>query len=134
MSAKEPESCSAGAASAVAACPDGWIGYLGKCYYFSQAEGNWTYSQSHCSALGASLAGIDTQQEMEFMKRYKGLEDHWIGLQKSPGQRWKWSNGTEFSNWFRIRGSGNCAYMNSYRIASSSCSRQLPWICRKPVE
>nr|XP_005311367.2 C-type lectin domain family 2 member F-like [Chrysemys picta bellii] len=38
-------------------CPDGWIGYRGKCYYFSETEGNWTYSQSQCSALSASLAG-----------------------------------------------------------------------------
>ncbi|KAH1183042.1 hypothetical protein KIL84_004534 [Mauremys mutica] len=134
MSARKPEPCPAGAACPVAACPDGWVGHLGKCYYFSQAEGNWTHSQSHCSALGASLAAIDTQQEMEFMKRCKGLEDHWIGLRKSPGQRWKWSNGTEFNNWFRIEGSGDCAYTNSYGIASSSCSRQLPCICCKPVE
>ncbi|KAH1182546.1 hypothetical protein KIL84_004038, partial [Mauremys mutica] len=63
LSAKKPEPCPACAACPVAACPDGWVGYLGKCYYFSQAEGNWTYSQSHCSALGASLAAIDTQQE-----------------------------------------------------------------------
>ncbi|XP_027679047.2 C-type lectin domain family 2 member L isoform X1 [Chelonia mydas] len=48
---------------AVPCCPDGWIGYRGKCYYFSETEGNWTYSQSQCSALNASLAGIDSEQE-----------------------------------------------------------------------
>uniref|UniRef100_A0A674J225 C-type lectin domain-containing protein n=1 Tax=Terrapene triunguis TaxID=2587831 RepID=A0A674J225_9SAUR len=46
------------------ACPDGWIGYRGKCYDFSEVEGNWTYVQSHCSSFGASLAGIDSEQEM----------------------------------------------------------------------
>uniref|UniRef100_A0A8C8SHY3 C-type lectin domain-containing protein n=1 Tax=Pelusios castaneus TaxID=367368 RepID=A0A8C8SHY3_9SAUR len=45
-------------------CPDGWVGYRGKCYYFSEGKGDWTYSRAHCSALNASLAGIDTRQDM----------------------------------------------------------------------
>ncbi|CAM5157445.1 unnamed protein product, partial [Eretmochelys imbricata] len=45
-------------------CPDSWVGYRGKCYYFSEREGSWTNSQSRCSAPGASLAGIDSEQEM----------------------------------------------------------------------
>ncbi|KAH1182762.1 hypothetical protein KIL84_004254 [Mauremys mutica] len=45
-------------------CPDGWVGYLGKCYYFSETEGNWTYSQKNCSALGASLAVTDTFRDL----------------------------------------------------------------------
>uniref|UniRef100_A0A8C3FAL5 C-type lectin domain-containing protein n=1 Tax=Chrysemys picta bellii TaxID=8478 RepID=A0A8C3FAL5_CHRPI len=43
---------------AVPRCPDGWVGYLGKCYYFSEAEGNWTFSQSNCSSFGASLQDL----------------------------------------------------------------------------
>ncbi|KAH1183001.1 hypothetical protein KIL84_004493, partial [Mauremys mutica] len=45
-------------------CPGSWIGYRGKCYYFSEMEGNWTYSQSQCSALSASLAVIDSEQDL----------------------------------------------------------------------
>ncbi|XP_039373286.1 C-type lectin domain family 2 member E-like isoform X4 [Mauremys reevesii] len=80
-------------------CPDGWIGYRGKCYYFSETDGNWTYSQSQCSALNASLAVIDSEQEKDFLLRYKGFLDRWIGLQREPGQPWRWPNGTEFNNW-----------------------------------
>ncbi|XP_075769891.1 C-type lectin domain family 2 member B-like isoform X2 [Pelodiscus sinensis] len=79
-------------------CPDCWLGYQGKCFYFSTAEGNWTNSRSRCSALGASLAGIDTLQEMAFLLRYKGKPYHWIGLRRDPGQPWKWTNGTKFNN------------------------------------
>ncbi|XP_065420207.1 C-type lectin domain family 2 member E-like [Chrysemys picta bellii] len=129
LSAKKPEPCSADPS-----CPDSWIKYLGKCYYFSQAEGNWTYSQSNCSALGASLAVIDTQQEMVFLMRYKGLYDHWIGLRREPDQPWMWTNGTEFNNWFPIAGGGLCAFANHNGIASSGCSREEHWICNKPVE
>uniref|UniRef100_A0A452GJ93 C-type lectin domain-containing protein n=1 Tax=Gopherus agassizii TaxID=38772 RepID=A0A452GJ93_9SAUR len=76
-------------------CPDGWIGYRGKCYYFSETEGNWTYSQSQCSALNASLAGIDSEQEkvkerqMLYPNRLglAGLESGWAqpqSFQKLP--------------------------------------------------
>uniref|UniRef100_A0A8C8SU68 C-type lectin domain-containing protein n=1 Tax=Pelusios castaneus TaxID=367368 RepID=A0A8C8SU68_9SAUR len=79
------------------ACPDSWVGYRGKCYHFSEDEGNWTYSQTHCSALNTSLAEIDSQQDMV---RDVGRFEHWIGLRRDPGQPWKWTNGTEFNNCF----------------------------------
>ncbi|EMP42551.1 C-type lectin domain family 2 member D [Chelonia mydas] len=129
LSARKSEQCPAGPA-----CPDGWLGYLGKCYYFSETEGNWTYSQSHCSAFGASLAVIDTQQEMDFMMRYKNIPNYWIGLRRDLNQPWKWVSGTEFSNWFIIAGGGSCAFLNSGDISSSGCSREGRWICSKPVE
>ncbi|XP_074872919.1 C-type lectin domain family 2 member D-like [Carettochelys insculpta] len=119
---------------AAASCPDGWVGYLGRCYYFSEAEGDWNNSQSSCSSLGASLAGIDNEQEKAFMLRYKGPADHWIGLHRALGQPWKWANGTEFNNWFEIKGGGLCAYMNSDAIASSGCLREGHWVCSRPAE
>uniref|UniRef100_A0A8C3RN72 C-type lectin domain-containing protein n=1 Tax=Chelydra serpentina TaxID=8475 RepID=A0A8C3RN72_CHESE len=85
-----------------AACPDDWIGYRGKCYLFSKAAGNWTSGQSNCSSLGASLAVIDTQKDLDFLQQYKGSPAHWIGLWRSdPAQPWKWADGTEFNNSLR---------------------------------
>uniref|UniRef100_A0A8C3XIQ6 C-type lectin domain-containing protein n=1 Tax=Chelydra serpentina TaxID=8475 RepID=A0A8C3XIQ6_CHESE len=83
----------------IAACPDGWVGYRGKCHYFSETEGSWSSSQSHCSSLNASLAVIDTQQDLDFMLRYKDPPLYWIGLRREPGQPWKWTNGAEFNRW-----------------------------------
>ncbi|XP_032643808.1 C-type lectin domain family 2 member D-like isoform X3 [Chelonoidis abingdonii] len=114
-------------------CPDGWIGYQGKCYYFSETEGNWTYSQSQCSALNASLAGIDSEQEKDFLLRYKSFLDRWIGLQREPGQPWRWPNGIEFDSQFPIRGGGDCAFlMDEGWLGSSRCSTGRRWICSKP--
>ncbi|XP_067422157.1 C-type lectin domain family 2 member D-like isoform X2 [Emydura macquarii macquarii] len=114
-------------------CPDGWVGYQGKCYYFSETEGNWTYCRSNCSSLGASLAGIDSEQEMTFLLRYKGVHDHWIGLQREQGQPWKWTNGTTFNSLFTIRGGGDCAYLNDENgVSSSRCYTERRWICSKP--
>uniref|UniRef100_A0A8C3RK35 C-type lectin domain-containing protein n=1 Tax=Chelydra serpentina TaxID=8475 RepID=A0A8C3RK35_CHESE len=118
---------------AVPCCPDGWVGYGRKCYYFSETEGNWTYSQSQCSAFNASLAGIDSEQDLAFLLRYKGKFDHWIGLQRDPRQPWKWANGTEFNNLFGIRGGGECAYLNDENgVSSLRCTSERYWICTKP--
>uniref|UniRef100_A0A8C3RK38 C-type lectin domain-containing protein n=1 Tax=Chelydra serpentina TaxID=8475 RepID=A0A8C3RK38_CHESE len=105
----------------------------GKCYYFSEAEGTWNNSQSHCSSFGASLAVIDTPQEMAFIKRHKGLSEHWIGLRREPGQPWKWTNGTEFNLWFTVRAQGACAYLNDEAVTSSRCDTVRYWICSKPA-
>ena len=63
-------------------CPFDWIGYRGKCYYFSEAEGNWTSSQDNCSALGASLAVLDSVEDLvrrreDMLRMEGGGESHW---------------------------------------------------------
>ncbi|CAM5158971.1 unnamed protein product [Eretmochelys imbricata] len=117
---------------AVPCCPDGWIGYQGKCYYFSETEGNWNNSQSHCSALNASLTGIDGDQEKHFLLGFKGFFGRWIGLQREPGQPWRWPNGTEFDQRFPISGGGDCAYLiEDNGISSSRCGTGRSWICSK---
>ncbi|XP_065419271.1 C-type lectin domain family 2 member D-like isoform X1 [Chrysemys picta bellii] len=123
-SVRKSELCLADPKSPEASCPDGWVGYRGKCYYFSETEGNWTYSQSQCSALNASLAGIDSEQEKVFMIRYKGLPDHWISFWREPYGIWKWANGTDLNNGFEVRGRGECAYLNEVGIGISRCSTQ----------
>ncbi|XP_039373105.1 C-type lectin domain family 2 member H-like [Mauremys reevesii] len=112
-------------------CVDGWIGYRGKCYYFSEAEGNWTYSQSHCSALGASLAVIGTRQDLDFVLRYKGTTDPWIGLRRGSDHHWKWADGTKFSNLTEVRGDANCAFLTETTVSSSRCYTVRSWICNK---
>ncbi|XP_065420280.1 C-type lectin domain family 2 member D-like isoform X2 [Chrysemys picta bellii] len=114
-------------------CPDSWVGYRGKCYYFSEAEENWNNSRSNCSALGASLAVIDSEQDLVFMMRYKGASEHWIGLgRKHERLPWKWVNGSDFNNLFPIRGGGNCAYLNDNGVSASRCITERHWVCNKP--
>nr|XP_009926604.1 PREDICTED: C-type lectin domain family 2 member E-like isoform X2 [Haliaeetus albicilla] len=79
-------------------CPFDWIGYRGKCYYFSEAEGNWTSSQDNCSALGASLAMLDSLEDLSFVIRYKGISEHWIGLSREDEEQpWRWVNHSHLS-------------------------------------
>ncbi|XP_054831262.1 C-type lectin domain family 2 member D-like [Eublepharis macularius] len=116
-----------------ALCPDGWIGYLGNCYYFSDDEADWLSSLRNCSALGASLSAIETKHEMAFLLRYKGPIYHWIGLRKEQRKSWEWANGEVFNNTlFEIVEGGDCAYLNDVAVMSSWCRTKKNWICSKP--
>nr|XP_005311354.1 C-type lectin domain family 2 member D-like [Chrysemys picta bellii] len=117
----------------VPCCLEGWVGYRGKCYYFSKEEKNWDSSQHFCSSFNASLAVIDTQQEKDFTMRYANLVEHWIGLRRDSGQPWKWVNGTLFSQQlFEVRAEGDCAYLSDVFVSSSRCYSLRNWICSKP--
>ncbi|NWI02896.1 CLC2E protein, partial [Tichodroma muraria] len=113
-------------------CPFDWIRYRGKCYYFSEVEGNWTSSQDNCSALDASLAILDSMEDLSFVMRYKGISEHWIGLlREDEEQPWQWVNRSPLSHLFQIHGGGLCAYLDDNGLSSSHCSTERSWICNK---
>ncbi|XP_037023773.2 early activation antigen CD69 [Artibeus jamaicensis] len=120
--------------SHISSCSDDWIAYQRKCYFISNATRNWTLAQNSCLKHGATLALIDSEKDMIFLKRYVGRAEHWIGLKSEAGQTWKWSNGKEFNNWFNLTGSGNCALLNSTEVSSTECGKDLHWVCSKPFE
>uniref|UniRef100_A0A8B9QX39 C-type lectin domain family 2 member D n=1 Tax=Anas platyrhynchos TaxID=8839 RepID=A0A8B9QX39_ANAPL len=127
-----PAAPAAGLSQRPCSCPPSWIGFEGKCFYFSDGEKNQTLSQADCHARGANLAVIQSKKELvrlglfsffvlgggqssggdgeplstllpfcsqDFMMRYKGSHDHWIGLSRqNPRQRWEWDDGTEFDS------------------------------------
>ncbi|XP_069346502.1 C-type lectin domain family 2 member D isoform X1 [Eulemur rufifrons] len=115
-----------------AVCPESWIGFQRKCFYFSDDIKNWTSSQIYCDSQGADLVQVETLQELNFLLRYKGPSDHWIGLSREQGQTWKWINGTEWTRWFPIRGGGECVYLNDKGASSARHYTERKWICSKP--
>ncbi|XP_019489011.1 PREDICTED: C-type lectin domain family 2 member D-like isoform X1 [Hipposideros armiger] len=48
------------------ACPDNWIGFQRKCFYFSDDTKNWTFSKRFCESQDADLAQVETLQELGF--------------------------------------------------------------------
>ncbi|XP_019486092.1 PREDICTED: early activation antigen CD69 [Hipposideros armiger] len=118
----------------ISSCPDDWIGYNGKCYFISNLTSNWNLSQNSCFKHGATLALIDSEKDMIFLKRFAGRAEHWIGLKKDAEQKWQWSNDKEFNNWFNITGSESCAFLNSTEVSSRECGKNLHWICSKPFK
>uniref|UniRef100_A0A8D2LKB5 C-type lectin domain-containing protein n=1 Tax=Varanus komodoensis TaxID=61221 RepID=A0A8D2LKB5_VARKO len=111
----------------------GWIGYEGKCYFFSEEEGNWTHGQNFCSSHGSFLARIETESEKVFLLRYKGRADHWIGLSKDQSEAWKWADGAEFRNTVAMEGEGaDCACLSTDTAIVSRCHIPRHWICSHP--
>lgn len=47
-----------------AACPESWIGFQRKCFYFSDDFKNWTFSQRFCDSHGADLVQVETIKEL----------------------------------------------------------------------
>lgn len=117
--------------SHVSPCPDEWLLYRGKCYFFSNTTDSWTSSKNSCTEDGATLAVIDSEKDLIFLKRYAGTAEHWIG-QNETGQTWKWSNGKEFNRWFNLTRPENCVCLNSTELRSRECEQRLRWICSKP--
>ncbi|XP_068779942.1 C-type lectin domain family 2 member B-like [Struthio camelus] len=114
------------------ACPPGWLGFAGRCYLFSEAEGNWSQGLGRCRALGASLAPLDSREEKRLLERHKGQPHHWVGLWRDPQQRWRWANGSHSQPWFEVRGGADCAYLGDDEVQTASCASEKNWICAKP--
>ena len=116
------------------ACPSGWIGFGSKCFYFSEDMGNWTFSQSSCVASNSHLALFHSLEELNFLKRYKGTSDHWIGLHRASTQHpWIWTDNTEYSNLVLTRGGGECGFLSDNGISSGRSYTHRKWICSKFV-
>ncbi|XP_010606094.1 early activation antigen CD69 [Fukomys damarensis] len=119
-------------ASHVSPCPDAWVLYHRKCYFFSTTTKSWTSAKNSCSENGATLAVIDSEKDMIFLKRHVGGAEHWIGLKNGTGQTWKWTNGEEFNHWFNLTGTESCAFLNSREVSSAECGQSLHWVCSRP--
>uniref|UniRef100_A0A096N518 C-type lectin domain family 2 member A n=1 Tax=Papio anubis TaxID=9555 RepID=A0A096N518_PAPAN len=114
------------------ACSGDWLAVRDKCFYFSDDTRNWTASKIFCSLQKSELSQIDTQKDMEFLKRYAGTDMHWIGLSRKQGDSWKWTNGTTFNDWFEIIGNGSFAFLSADGVHSSRGFIDIKWICSKP--
>ncbi|XP_076422139.1 C-type lectin domain family 2 member E-like [Peromyscus maniculatus bairdii] len=116
-----------------AVCPKDWIGFMSKCFYFSEDMRNWTLSQTFCMAQEAHLAQFESKEELNFLMRYKGDSAHWIGLHRESTQHpWRWTDNTEYNNLVFIGGEGERAYLSDRGISSGRDHTSRKWICSKP--
>ncbi|CAO2606813.1 C-type lectin domain family 2 member E [Lemmus lemmus] len=87
--------------SCYATCPNGWIGFGSKCFYFSEDRRNWTFSQTYYMEQAAQLARFENLEEMNFLKRYVGYPCYWIGLYRESLQHpWKWTDDSEYNDMY----------------------------------
>ncbi|NXK48836.1 CL2DR protein, partial [Chauna torquata] len=98
LAAKKCPSCPSCPSPVLPSCMESGIGYGEKCFYFVENEADWNGSQSFCLSQGAHLATINSQRELRFLLRYGRSLHYWVGLQREGSGRWKWFNGSAFSN------------------------------------
>ncbi|NXY80431.1 CLC2E protein, partial [Glareola pratincola] len=98
LAAKKCPSCPSCPSPVLSGCPENWIGYGEKCFYFVEDEGDWNSSEISCLALGAHLATVDAGKELDFFLRYGRSVHYWIGLRRDGSGPWKWLNGSLYDN------------------------------------
>ncbi|ARF02845.1 SWPV1-286 [Shearwaterpox virus] len=114
-------------------CEDEWIGYNRKCYYFSNETGNKSFAVDKCKSMRSTLSDIKSENELNFMIRYKEKDDYWIDLEReNVNSSWISENGDGdvYSKVIEISGNGNCAFLKMKTVSSSSCNNNKKWICR----
>nr|WCB87135.1 CPPV324 C-type lectin family protein [Cooks petrelpox virus] len=115
----------------ILSCKEGWVWYDKNCYFFSEEKNNKSLAVEKCKSMDGYLAPISSKEEFNFMIRYKGPEDHWIGIEKvDPNGTWKLEDGSPYDNVVPIKGIGDCAYLSDRSIMSSFCFLPKKWICR----
>ncbi|XP_017355278.1 C-type lectin domain family 2 member L isoform X1 [Cebus imitator] len=113
-----------------APCPEDWLLYGRKCYFFSEEPRDWNTGRQYCHTHEAALAVIQSQKELEFMFKFTRREP-WIGLRR-VGDEFHWVNGDPFDpDTFTIAGPGECVFVEPTRLVSTECLMTRPWVCSK---
>ncbi|KAK1335093.1 hypothetical protein QTO34_004671 [Cnephaeus nilssonii] len=113
-----------------APCPEDWLLYGRKCYFFSEEPRDWNTGRQYCHTHEAALAVIQSPKELEFMFKFTRREP-WIGLRR-VGDEFHWVNGEPFDpDTFAIAGLGECVFVEPTRLVSTECLMTRPWVCSK---
>ncbi|XP_013366821.1 PREDICTED: C-type lectin domain family 2 member F-like isoform X2 [Chinchilla lanigera] len=116
-------------------CPPGWELLSQKCFFQSENEGTWSEGQRHCRKYLGSLAKIVSQAEMKSVAKHLDKSTYWIGLRKHLSDNiWRWMDGSHFNNWFRVSGSGNCAFVDTTGGSVTSCDGKRRYLCSRKSE
>ncbi|MGH0119788.1 UNVERIFIED_CONTAM: hypothetical protein FKN15_025667 [Acipenser sinensis] len=91
-------------------CPEKWVPFNGKCYYFSTDKMDWNSSRDNCTSMGGHLVIIESEAEQRFLmnaaKAHPG-NLYWIGLTDAVTEgTWLWVDGTPLNDKTQYWGSG----------------------------
>ncbi|XP_045680096.1 low affinity immunoglobulin epsilon Fc receptor isoform X1 [Phyllostomus hastatus] len=83
-------------------CPEEWVSFQQKCYYFGEGAKRWIQARFACSELHGRLVSIHNQEEQDFLAKYVNKKGSWIGLRDLDIEgEFVWMDGSplEYSNW-----------------------------------
>ncbi|XP_034003332.1 CD209 antigen-like protein C [Trematomus bernacchii] len=128
-------------------CPEGWKKFGSSFYLFSTVYASWEQSRHNCTARGAHLVIVDSDEEQYFLdamisnfSMIKG--DTWIGLSDREEEgTWKWVDGSPLTLTLWVKGEPNnggvgeedCAVIkpDTKRWNDQTCKDHIYWICEK---
>lgn len=121
-------------------CPDGWTGFLGRCYYFNSDYLSWAEANTVCADLHASLVSVHSPQEYFFLYQQTASDGHfptWLGGFYLQDQ-WMWLDGSWFYLGFFTQESEDntdqCLSMNGPDgWVNMNCDQTQPSFCVKDV-
>ncbi|KAM7140927.1 C-type lectin domain family 17, member A [Molossus nigricans] len=121
-------------------CPEGWLRFEGKCYYFSPNTKSWDEARKFCQENYSHLVIISSIAEQNFVsKAHRSPRVHWLGLSDREHEGdWKWLDGSPVTLSFWEPEEPNnindedCASMNKGGTWNDlSCNKATYWICER---
>ncbi|KAF0886675.1 CL17A protein, partial [Crocuta crocuta] len=132
-------------------CPEGWLPFEGKCYYFSPNTKSWDEARKFCQENYSHLVIISSFAEQKFLAKAHGSPRiYWLGLNdKDREGDWRWLDGSPVTLRQVLRTLGvsacfwepeepnninneDCASMNKGGTWNDlSCDKTTYWICER---
>ncbi|XP_039107545.1 low affinity immunoglobulin epsilon Fc receptor isoform X3 [Hyaena hyaena] len=120
-------------------CPEKWVNFQRKCYYFGEGAKKWIQARFACSKLQGRLVSIHSQEEQDFLAKHANRKGTWIGLRDLDIEGefiWMDKNPLNYSNWRpgepNNQGQGeDCVMMQgSGQWNDAFCGSRLDgWVC-----
>ncbi|KAB0366865.1 hypothetical protein FD754_011021 [Muntiacus muntjak] len=122
-------------------CPEGWLPFQGKCYYFSPSTKTWDEARTFCQENYSHLVIISNSDEQDFVAKAHGSPRvYWLGLNDINVEGdWRWLDGSPITLSFwdpqepnNLYNNENCASMNKGGTWNDlSCDKTTYWICER---
>ncbi|XP_077893629.1 C-type lectin domain family 17, member A isoform X3 [Ictidomys tridecemlineatus] len=121
-------------------CPEGWLPFEGRCYYFSPSTKSWDEARKFCQENYSHLVIINSFAEHNFVAKAHGSPRvYWLGLNdKNREGDWRWLDGSPVTLSFWAPQEPNniyeedCASMNNGGTWNDlSCAKTTYWICER---
>ncbi|XP_011226627.2 low affinity immunoglobulin epsilon Fc receptor isoform X1 [Ailuropoda melanoleuca] len=122
-------------------CPEKWVNFQRKCYYFGKDPKKWIQARFACSKLQGRLVSIHSEEEQDFLAKRANRKGTWIGLRDLDREGefiWMDKDPLNYSNWRpgepNNGGQGeDCVMMQgSGQWNDAFCGSQLDgWVCER---
>ncbi|XP_031153418.1 ladderlectin-like [Sander lucioperca] len=121
-------------------CPEGWIGFQGRCYYHNSNSLTWHDADAYCAGLEASLVSVHSPEEYFFLYQQttaNGFSAAWLGGFYLADQ-WMWLDASWFYLGFFTALSPDSTYpclvtYNTDGWSNYDCDQSLPSFCVRNV-